>query len=938
MASGSFQSGTSYSCYAYINWSSTAGTGGSSVSASLYFKAIYRYNFTFRNGYTLGINNNNISGNGVKVTSAGDWHLLSHTVWVSYTGNCSVGISGNANCTSVTNSSTGNKLPNYTVGGVAALDKVGEKPSTPIMSDPTDSTISEASKSIKVVWSKSSSYNGKGSYHVDVSIDGGSWSWVSGDIDIGTTNWTYTIPDSNSQGTTYRFRVSCGNDVGWSDHSYSGTVTINKLGVGAINVQNVFNPFTAKQNGDNAILPVSFTKGTQTLNGDLFYKAQLYYGNKLISPIFSSAKNGIQLDILLPPSTYVDALGNAEYAGMFTIKAWVENLNGTKSNTTQTNFKVDINTDGGATPILDGITITGGAFNNPSTCFIAHESTLSIKVGKIAYRRAPSKEGALTYYISIKNNNEEISKIETASIECWQSGTFTLSVTVSDSRGLSTIIEKQYVVQPYTAPRIAIKSSGRNSNTNTNVVINYSIYYSPIYQYTDVNTKGNQLNGISVQQYSRSGGTWTNYSTGKTISGVDANYSYTFEIRIADKFKTTSYVVDNCIIPTIKSLMSIRSYGVGFGCIPQVGHSLEVGGNTQLNNNLAVNGTTSLNELVQIRSGTDAANKRLLDFGWKGSTAKHSIVLEGSGSLRFTAYPEGSSVNAMYISEEGEITADTIHNKLINVSGTIRAKNIQDYGANPIKVGLLAASESREWIGLYDVNAPATRYFWMGRNKDTNKKFYFSGEPTIEKFVFNKPISFPVSTQLVDNDKGKAVTFSIADSTNTDLIVDSTIITKGTLYVQGDTNCQVLHTYNDAIRSMQWGNDSHSYIHTNTNAGAYGISVWASDHRLKENISEIYTPALDMITKIRHVEFDWKADGSHVGFGYVADELQEVYSDFVFEVGEEKRKHINSNVLIPVVTKAIQEQQREIECCYDNMGDLAKEVLDLKREFEKLKK
>nr|DAF72303.1 MAG TPA: protein of unknown function DUF859 [Caudoviricetes sp.] len=721
MASGSFQSSTSYSCYAYITWNSTAGTGGSTVSANLYFKALYRYSFTFRNGYTLGINNNNISGNGVKVTSAGDWHLLSHSVWVGYTGNCSVGISGFANCTSVTSSSTGNKLPVYNVGGVANLDKVGSVPSTPSMSAPSDSTISETTKTITISWSKSSSYSNWGIYRIDVSINGGSWTYVSGDLNFNTTSWTYTIPN-NEQGTTYKFRVSCGNDVGWSSHSNSGTVTINKLSVGEISVQNTFNPYIATQSNSNSVLPVTFTTGNQSLSGTLYYKAQLYYGENLVSStIFSSKANETTLNILLPSTTYTNTLGISKYADTFTIKAWLENQNGTKSNVIQTDFKVDINTDGGAAPTIANPTITGGALNNPSTCFIAHESTMTIKCGAVTLRRTPTN-GTLTTNYSIKNGNEEISRASSGSFKCWQSGTFAYSITVTDSRGLSTTIEKQYVVQSYSSPRIIINSSGRKTSPNTSATITYSVYYSPIYQYTSVNTKGNQLNGASIQQYSKNGGTWTAYTSGTEIKSLDVNYSYNFEIRIADKFKTTTYVKDSCVIPTIKSLFSMRSYGVGFGCIPQAGNTLEVSGAAQFNNTLKVGGVTSTSDLVEIRGGTSAANKRLLDFGWEGSSAKHSIVLQGDGSLRFTAYANGSPTNAVYINEKGEVTAKRIYNENIDVSNMLNVTSIKSYANDAII------------MKTNNINL-------ISNNNNNNGELRFNGADNVSKFVFNKPIS-----------------------------------------------------------------------------------------------------------------------------------------------------------------------------------------------------
>lgn len=740
MASGSFQSGTSHNCYAYINWSSTAGTGGSSVYANLYFKAKYRYNFTFRNGYSLAINGNSVSGNGVRVTSAGDWQLLSHSVWVGYTGNKTINISGNANCTTVT-SSSGGKLPNYTVSGNAVLDKVGTVPSTPVISSPKDMTISETAKTITVSWNKSTSYSNWGIYRIDVSVDGGSWTYVSGDLNFNTTSWTYNIPNTNLQGSTYRFRVSCGNDVGWSTHSYSGTVTVNKLASGDISVANTFNPYTATQNGTNSVLPITFTKGSQTMGGTLYYKAQLYYGDTLVSPtIFTSSANGTSLNITIPSVDYVNMIGSTSYSGTFTIKAWLENQNGTMSNKIQKNFIVDINTDGGAEPSVNGLTLSGGAFNNPSTCFVVHESNITITCGAVTLNRTPTTGSSVIATYSIKNGDEEISTRNTGSFECWQSGTFTCSVTVRDSRGLSTTVEKRYVVQSYTAPRVEISTSGRSDSTPTNVVINYSIYYSPIYQYTDVNTKGNQLNGVAVQQYSKSGGTWTNYSTGKTISGVDTNFSYTFEIRVADKFNTTSYVYDSCNIPTIKSMMSLRSYGVGFGCVPQVGNSLEVGGRAQLNGTLTVDGTSNMNDTLSIRCGDSSNSKKLIDFGWGESVAKYGFVMEQTGHLSFTAYDGSSSKNIFKVSSDGYFTANRIYNDNIDVSNTLNVTSIKSYANDTIN------------MNTNNIN-------FISNNSNNNGELRINGDDSVSKFEFNKPIS---ATRLSNLEWSSAVTLGKA--------------------------------------------------------------------------------------------------------------------------------------------------------------------------------
>lgn len=703
MASGSFQSGTSHNCYIYINWSSAAGTGGSSVYAVLYFKAIYRYNFTFRKGYSLSVNGESVTGNGVRVTSAGDWQLLSKSVWVGYTGGRTINISGNADCTTVTSNSSG-RLPNYYVSGNAVLDNVGSVPSMPVVYTPSDSTVSETAKSITIGWSRSSSYSNWGIYRIDVSINGGSWAYVSGDLNFNTTSWTYNIPSNNSQGNTYRFRVSCGNDVGWSSHSYSGTVRINKVSAGNMSVPNIFNPYTATQNGDNSILPVTFTNGSQYISGDLYYKAQLYYGDKLVSPTtFSTSKNNLNLEIAIPSIDYVNTLGNTTYIGTFTIKAWVENQNGSKSNIIQSNFVVDINTDGGAEPLVDGMTLSGGAFNNPSTCFVVHKSKIGVKCGNVTLRRTPTLGNAVTTSYTIRNGNNEISNSNTGTIECWQSGTFSCSVEVRDSRGLYKTVEKQYVVQPYTEPRVEITSSGRDDKTPTEVVVNYKVYYSPIYQYTDVYTQGNQLNGIATQQYQKDGddGTWFNYSTGKLIGGIDTNYNYIINIRVSDKFSTNSYSYDSCSIPTIKSLLSLRSYGVGLGCIPQAGNSLEVGGNAQFN------------DAIFFKSEDNNKAKELINFGWNGSKANHKLILEASGDLNLESY-NGDSTSNLWINKTGEVT----------IGNTLNVKAIHSY-ENDV------------------VNMNTNNINFVSNNNNNNGELRINGDDSVSKFVFNKPVEAP---------------------------------------------------------------------------------------------------------------------------------------------------------------------------------------------------
>ena len=119
------------------------------------------------------------------------------------------------------------------------------------------------------------------------------------------------------------------------------------------------------------------------------------------------------------------------------------------------------------------------------------------------------------------------------------------------------------------------------------------------------------------------------------------------------------------------------------------------------------------------------------------------------------------------------------------------------------------------------------------------------------------------------------------------------------------------------------------YLELGTNnidgVGAWGVDVWASDKRLKNSIKDTKVNALDIIKQIKHREFKYNNNDNLVKIGYVADELQEIDDELIFEVGEDKLKQPSTSYIIPLLSKAIQEQQEQIE-------KLKKEIESLKKE------
>ena len=103
----------------------------------------------------------------------------------------------------------------------------------------------------------------------------------------------------------------------------------------------------------------------------------------------------------------------------------------------------------------------------------------------------------------------------------------------------------------------------------------------------------------------------------------------------------------------------------------------------------------------------------------------------------------------------------------------------------------------------------------------------------------------------------------------------------------------------------------------------------SSDIRIKSNIKDSSESAIDIINKIHHKEFYKKDDNTHYKIGYIAQEMEQIDKNFVIkkqenkENGIEERYYINQLPILATATKAIQEQQEQIE--------------ELKKEIEKLK-
>jgi len=111
------------------------------------------------------------------------------------------------------------------------------------------------------------------------------------------------------------------------------------------------------------------------------------------------------------------------------------------------------------------------------------------------------------------------------------------------------------------------------------------------------------------------------------------------------------------------------------------------------------------------------------------------------------------------------------------------------------------------------------------------------------------------------------------------------------------------------------------------NGGTLAL-VQASDIRLKENIQNTGLNALNLLNQLRVVDYNFK-ESNMTQTGYIAQEVDQVFPDMVQYNKEHDTYGIALVKLIPILNKAIQEQQEDIDA-------LKKENTELKKQLSKI--
>jgi hypothetical protein len=100
--------------------------------------------------------------------------------------------------------------------------------------------------------------------------------------------------------------------------------------------------------------------------------------------------------------------------------------------------------------------------------------------------------------------------------------------------------------------------------------------------------------------------------------------------------------------------------------------------------------------------------------------------------------------------------------------------------------------------------------------------------------------------------------------------------------------------------------NSGTQIGSITTSGTLTLYNTTSDQRLKENIQDA-APASALIDALQVRQYDWKADGNHQRYGFIAQELVTVAPEAVHQPADpEKMMAVDYSKLVPMLVKEIQ--------------------------------
>ena len=265
------------------------------------------------------------------------------------------------------------------------------------------------------------------------------------------------------------------------------------------------------------------------------------------------------------------------------------------------------------------------------------------------------------------------------------------------------------------------------------------------------------------------------------------------------------------------------------------------------------------------------ANATLQTITTTGSTTTDSITVGGLVSAGLT-YPsaDGNNLQAIVTDGSGNLSFANVAASPIATTGTFTPTKLDDLTGNGNTVYQLASGGTAYAVA----NQNSLLVSLNGVIQEPGVSYTVSGTT----LVFTSPVQ---NDDVIDfvTDFAPSGTFTITNDTINVGTVAATRVTADTVVATG-----------------------------NITANAYNTT---SDMRLKSNIADA-NPSSEILDAIQVRQYDWKHSGDHEDFGFVAQELNDVYARAVSPGKGEHPWTVDFSKLVPLLVKEVQDLRARV--------------------------
>lgn len=496
------------------------------------------------------------------------------------------------------------------------------------------------------------------------------------------------------------------------------------------------------------------------------------------------------------------------------------------------------------------------------------------------------------------------------------SGTNTYTCTITDSRGRTATKTVSISVVDYSKPSISVSASRCNSDGTVSSSGTY-LRVTASYSIASVSSK----NSVSSRSVSCNGVSNSSFSSGTAfVLGANCaiNTSYTLTASVKDALNNTASA--SITIPTASRIMNVKANksGIAFGKFAESDNLVDFGWPINAAGTLTPVSSSFPADLNTVYTpgvysiNEDTAN-RPCDYG---------LLLVYVANNSYSNPDHNNSSNWLYQIAFSTYDNDIFVRKKINNYGfsswnkVLHSSNYDSY----LNTGVKDIGSSKKTTFAYSKAGLGYDAFtwlaaWNGYELRTVNKNQFAAAIHTHPYL---PLS------------GGTMTGNIK------MAIGSKVI--GGILGWGCTEGNGIYGFADGTSYLEIRTASH---------GAKGINWWDSDASLKKNIKNTEVRyALEKISQLKHIEFDWKENDSHVDLGYVADDVEKILPCLVFDVAQydedgkpngEVIKNIDYRTMIPLITMGMQELIDERDLLWTFDEEAANCIIKLREEVDSLK-